>query len=276
MRQMVQNFGVLKTPTKGDVIIEFVSAVPTITPTGKSYKVEMKPEHLKFGVSGYVPAESELGEIFRRASETKTVILARFEKHRKKGVDVNIPIEELTADMNTARENINKSFCGVYNKNTKKWDMMGGDYSPENDTEEMIKCVESLTREFEKLDVDGFFEEKKAPTIKSDNFDRSQVVMTLYYTLIDYENKNGFELTEEHRRAVTTKLLKLCDEIQKAILKSDQVDYRDYSHVRARFLVFSYAEKVEPITPEVINNINGWLTRCLTKSKYIIEWSETV
>ena len=276
MRQMVKKFGVLNSPKNGEVIVEFVSAVPVITPKGKSYLVEMKPEHLQFGVSGYVPAESELGEIFRRASETKTVILARFEKHRKKGVDVNIPIEELTANMNIARENINKSFCGVFNKNTNKWDMMGGDFPPENDTEEMIQCVRDITKEFEKLDVDGFFEEKKAPTIKSDDFDKSQVVMTLYYTLIDYENKNGFSLDEEQRRAVTVKLLKLCDEIQKVILKSDQVDYRDYSHVRARFLVFSYAEKIEPITPEVLNNINNWLTRCLTKSKHIIEWSETV
>ncbi len=76
--------------------------------------------------------------------------------------------------------------------------------------------------------------------------------------------------------ATATDYMDLIRHIQKVILESDQVDYRDYSHVRARFLVFSYAEKVEPITQETLQDINGWLTRCLTKSKYIVEWTKTV
>ena len=124
-----------------------------------------------------------------------------------------------------------------------------------------------------KIDVDSFFEETKAQTIKPSSFDKSQVLLTLYYSVVDYGLKNGFELSEEQYRTVATKMLKLCDEIQKVILGSDQVDYRDYSHVRARYLVFSYAEKIEPLTADVLNNINGWLSRCLAKSKEIIEWS---
>lgn len=277
MRQMVNNFGVFNTPTKGEVIVEFVSAVPVVTEVKKSYKVDMKPEHLEFGLTGYVFAESELGKVFKKAAEDGIVILARFEKSRKKDIDINIPITELTKDLKTARDSISKSFTGIYNENEHKWVMQSGAFQPSMDTPEMQECVENvLVNNHPRIDVDSFFDEPKAPTIKPDTFDKSQVLATLYYTLIDYENKSDFELTEEQRRAVTVKLLKLCDEIQKVILESDQVDYRDYSHVRARFLVFSYAEKVEPITQETLQDINGWLTRCLTKSKYIVEWTKTV
>lgn len=271
MRQMIENFGAFNTPTKGEVIVEFASAVPTVTEKGKSYLIEMKPSHLQYGISGYVPAESELGKVFKKASENQVVILARFEKARKKGIDINIPIADLTKDMRTAKDSITKGFTGVYNENTGKWVMMGGAFSPENDTPEMLECVNRVTEG--KIDVDSFFEETKAQTIKPSSFDKSQVLLTLYYSVVDYGLKNGFELSEEQYRTVATKMLKLCDEIQKVILGSDQVDYRDYSHVRARYLVFSYAEKIEPLTADVLNNINGWLSRCLAKSKEIIEWS---
>lgn len=237
-----------------------------------SAKIEIDLENDKISgrMGGYCFVDSPVYTIVEQAIEKKQPLLMRFEKVRKEGVDKNIPMSELTKDMDTARKNINRRCAGVYNFNSNEWVLNPDSIPTDKDTEEM-KAFPKKTLVVEQ-DTSNFFKNKRPAT--PINFDK-QVDITATYFFISEQLKD-LHLEEKQLRFVTKKLLAVTDHIQMLILGVKTIDYKSYSRTRARNFVYHYAECVSPLTEDTLQNMSDWQNGCYLWAKDLLKWTATV
>lgn len=266
----------VQTP-KGDVKLMVACGVPTISiPKGKSMLVQVSPERSKFPLKGYCFSEGTMAEILTKAAETEQRVLIRIEKQRKKNVDKEIPIDELTKDMMTAKENIVTACVGVYDFNNEKWIIENGHSDPENDPDE-IKAVISAAKMGADVDVEKFFEspKQKINIPNPNNFDTQQQLLTFYFWIKGLENKYEYSLKDEIRKDFSKRILTLADEIQKLLKQADVVDHKDYAHTRARYMVFSLEDNFANLNQTAVANLNDWIKSVYEQAKDLINWTNS-
>lgn len=270
---------VINTPTKGEVVTTIVIGVPEIQPSKnpQSAKVTIKPGRAENGLGGYYIRESNVGKVIEKAADEGHQIIMRVEKIRKDGIDINIPIAELTPDMGTARKNVINSLTGIYDVNNNKWILNGvGHSNPDEDTQEMKDVISvALAGYAGEVNVDDFFKPRETtPNIpKPIGFDYQNAVTTMYYHVIELEKKYGYELKDDVRKVITKKLIGLADELQKVIRRADVIDYSDYSHTRARFLIFNYETHVSNLDKKAMKDLSKWIKENYEFNKNLLNWT---
>jgi len=105
--------------------------------------------------------------------------------------------------------------------------------------------------------------------------DKNFCLINFYMFVKDMEIKHSYELTEERRRLVSHKLLLLADGFQKKFTGAVLPNYKDYSHTRARSLVFQISERFVPLdnrtqTDEGLNQI---VKEILTIGIDLLNWN---
>lgn len=275
LKEMFKSYGSIPT-NKGDVLLTIASGIPTITGKGKSVKITVQPETAKRPISGYLLTDSDAFKIIEIAEQEGHHVMLRFEKQRKKKVDVNIPIAELCKTLDDGRENVFNTCVGVFNYKTKQWVLAGNFADATLDPDVVVAdAMFAYNNADESVDVDKFFTEpqQRAPKVYNPNyFDKQQQLFTFYFFIRMCANKYGYTLKEEQIRDMAKRVLQLSDLLQKEIRQSEVVDYKDYSHNRARYLVFSFEEHVKNLNQEEIKNFKGWLKSCYDFSKNLIVW----
>lgn len=260
---------------RGDIHVSVASGIPRIVTNKKgSMKIEVQPSTAQRPIGGYIHEDSIVGKILVKAAEDGHHVLLRTEKQRKKNIaeeKLSIPMSELSKDMNSGRENVINAIVGVYNFTDKSWVLSGNEFDPANDPDN-LKYAPTKALELG-VDPDSFFVEPQVKIPNPKGFDYQQALITIYYYVIQLEKKYEYELKEDMRRNISIKLLALADEIQKVIKQADVVDYRDYSHTRARYLVFNYEEYISNLNKENLKNLGPWLKDALTHSKEILNWA---
>lgn len=277
---------IYNTPLNGEISTFFVCGKPEIiaTKNPKSFMVKIAIALTDNPFSGYLFSDSIIYQLIQKAIETDSYVLLRFEKIRKKNVDINIPILDICKDLNIAKQNINKNVAGIYDFNSNKWILNDTALGKVEDDDETVKALIEKARSGmsqENINTEIFFNtvsntpvEVKPVTPK--NFDRQNALITFYYFIIDCEKKYNYNLDDNQRKVLAKKILDVADNIQKLILNSNQVNYKDYSHTRARFLVFSFEEKIKNLTENELHNIKDWQLSCYNSAKDLIAWTNQI
>ena len=280
---------IYKTPLNGEISTYFVCGKPEIiaTTNPKSFKIEIKIALTDNPFSGYLFSDSIVYQLIQKAIETDSYVLLRFEKVRKKEVDVNIPILEISKKIDIAQKNINKYVVGIYDFKNNKWILNDNALGNVEEDDETVKALIEKARSGmtqENINAETFFNvntsnENEFVEIKPvvpKNFDRQNALITFYYFIIDCEKKYNYTLNDNQRKVLAKKILDVADNIQKLILNNNQVNYKDYSHTRARFLVFSFEEKIRNLTEQELHNIKDWQVSCYNSAKDLIDWTNTI
>lgn len=277
---------IYNTPSNGEISTYFVCGKPELiaTKNPKSFMVKIEINLTDKPFSGYLFSDSVLYQLIQKAIETDSYVLLRFEKVRKKNVDINIPILNLCKDLNIAKENINKYVAGIYDFNFNKWVLNDNALGKVEDDDESVKALIEKARSGmtqENVNTELFFntvsnEPAEVKPVTPKNFDKQNALITFYFFIIDCEKKYNYTLDDKQRKVLAKKILDVADNIQKLILNSNQINYKDYSHTRARFLIFSFEEKIRNLTEQELHNIKDWQLACYNTSKDLIAWTNTL
>lgn len=272
---------VSSTEAYGEVGVGIYCGVPQLEAAnraGKSVKVVVPTAVSKFPGKGYIFAEGKVFEILQKAAEAGQRVIVRFEKQRKKGVDINIPLAEITKTLDIARDNVIHACTGVYYPKEEKWILSDSKADPALDTpESKQKIREFIAGEQEDIDTEDFFDPPAPPQVKVANppsFDKQQQLITMYYFILGCEKKYKYTLEEGQRRSAANDLLVLANAIQKFIKKADVVDYRDYSHTRARYLIFTFEDLVLNLDINQIAKFNEWKKQAWESAVSVLDWAQ--
>lgn len=244
-------------------------------------KIDAEADGAKYGLGGYISSNETVAQVIKDAFERDEVVIVRFEKKRKKNADPLKTIEELTPDMGTAKDNITKIVSGVYNFNAKEWILTReAQTDPAEDPESVIKVINSLS-----YNSDNFFAEPSAAqtgnpegmspavNVNREAENKENALMTMYFFIKEQETKNGYTLPGAKRREIAIFLLRIADQLQMNHFGMDNPSYSAYSHSRARYLLFKWAEEMSPITEEVANDFPTWGKATIKNATSLWNWT---
>lgn len=270
--------GVVASGTNGEVWLTSCTGFPDVTIQKKNSDVShlsIDIPGLDYPFSGYFPTNSSMGNVLSKFSENKMLLTVLFEQKRKKDIDRNIPINELRPTPEIAKANTVKIVAGIYDWKENKWilsDESTVTEVPQDWTNELIK--RSLENDFNE---DSFVPIVEAPKpVVTVETDKSFFLINYYMFVKDMETKFEYELSDERRRLIARKLLILADAIQQKTTGIPIPNYKDYSHTRARGLVFQVFERFVNLdkrveTDEGLNNIMKSGMEMVTS---LLNWSE--
>lgn len=238
------------------------------------YNVIFVIEGAKYDMSGYIGVQEPAAKIMEKAFEEKIAVVLRFEKKRKKKVAADLPIEPLCATLDIARENIIKTTVGIFDYNSKSWVLSREALSnPEEDDSSIMNSIESAA-----VDVEGFFNSAPvpgaAPIVNSNKEEESRenALMSMYFFVNEQINEKGLTLDNPKRRELAINLLKVANLLQMRMFNLEAPVYSAYSHTRARFLVFKWAEVMIPLTQEHVDNIGPWGANLIKTGQSLWSW----
>lgn len=270
--------------SNGDIVTTISVGIPQVTASKKnpkSLKVEIPIPKSEYTKGGYFYADSEAAQIIQRAAEEGIQIILRIEKQRRNPEEKDIPIEEIM-NANDRNKRILNSIVGVYDINNSKWITMGkSQVDWNNDPEDIQTAVDFALAGYDnEVNVDDFFKQpvQEAPFVpKPAGFDYQNALISMYYGIRDMELRNGYDLDDSVRRKLAILFLNCADELQKVIRRSDVIDYKDYSHTRARYMMFNYEEKLKPLTRDEVAKPKKWLRENYEYNRDLLNWSvETI
>lgn len=235
-------------------------------------RLTLKVAGAKYDFSGFLNDNTPVANLLKQAKEKEVPICVRFERKRKKGVDPSIPMTELTKDANTARDSIVNIVSGVFNFNNEEWVLTDDAISnPEEDPEyvsiELKKAV---------YNTDGFFSSstKKSPVVDTNWKTNHLISMFTYASEHNYDNK--LDLDTNALKILANYMLKAVDQLQMRANGINEPNYNDYSHTKARGMLFSWM-RINPLTKEIMTTkggFNDWITRFLNDGVAIWEWAK--
>lgn len=261
-----------------EVAVSMAAAhVKDITDSGKMpSRVIMVVEGAKFELNGYINAQEPVLAILRKAQEENEAVVVRLEKKRKRKVDPTLPIADITATMDIARENIAKIVCGVYDFNNDTWILTReAESNPEEDPAGTIEGVKSCN-----VDVNGFFN-KAQPAVQGGQVSnaykepeaKENALMSMYFFVEEQLAKNEVTIDNEVKKQIAISLLKAANFLQSKMFGLEAPVYSAYSHTRARFLVFKWIENMSPLDANATANLSSWGANLVQNSNDLWEWA---
>lgn len=273
-----------KVAPNQNTYLELVSAVPSIDDNGReSVNVRGQAAGAKFGYAGYINKNHSNGvyDILKNAQENQNVVLMRFERQRKEGSDPNKTIEEVTTDMNVARDNVYKVLTAIYDFQNEKWIQANNTISDvNNDPPEVQEWIQKWVIS-EETTPDEFFAsptpDKPKFMPKDSAYDREQQLLNVYYFIMSQEKELGISFKDSFRQRLSVVLLNTADRIQLKLTGMDEPNYRDYSHTRARHVMFSLIQYKHPISEELLEkgSLKSWVVNITKDAFDTIEWLES-
>lgn len=266
---------------------------------GKSAKVSFKCGNTKYKPAGWAPVDSDLIKLAQSAKETGEAIHFRIETRRKEKVDRTIPINDLSATADAAKENVYKSLSAVRRDDDKNWII--SQYARTNMAEDPGSIVGGSANDYtiEELRAMSGGSANNAPDAPRQsgieappyalyNNDGSinvgsiavGVPSNIHSFLVQYMKDNGIELDSARKFAVVKTILKACNDVQLGIYegegKLEKPDLSLGSHTRARALIFESIRETVPLTQEILNDddlMKSWLDETVDKAVKMWQWS---
>ena len=236
-------------------------------------KAVLKVPGAKYDFSGFMNDNNPVADLLKQAKELDAPIAVRFEKKRKKDVDPKATITELTVDSATARDNIVNIVAGVYNYSTKEWILT--DDAVSNPAEDPAHVVQEL--EAASYSTANFFDSDKPKRIVTTDKDQKvNHLISMYNFAAEHNLEHEIGLKDEFLRILAGLMLKACDQLQMKMKNLDAPNYSDYSHTKARGMLFSWM-RVNPLTQETITKkgaFNEWINQFLTENQELYEWAQ--
>lgn len=274
-----------KVAPEQETYVEIVSAVPVINDNGKdSVKVNGTADGAQYGYSGYVNKKYSNGvyDVLEQAQKEKRYVIMRFEKMRKADSDPSLTIEEVTKDMTTGRNNVFNVLTAIYNVNTGEWIHTGNKVSDVSEDPALVQdwLDRYVLNGSETVDADEFFAEKetkKAPFVpKGPEYEKSQQLLTMFFFVRGEADKYEIRLPESTNKRLAKATLALADKVQLRLTGIEAPNYGDYSHTRARFLLFHVIENILPMKSVIdgSKDLKDWGSAVLKEAYSLIEWSQ--
>ena len=236
-------------------------------------KTVLKVPGAKYDFSGFMNDNNPVADLLKQAKELDAPIAVRFEKKRKKDTDPKATMTELTVDSNTARDNIVNIVAGVYNYSTKEWILT--DDAVSNPAEDPAHVVQEL--EAASYSTANFFDsERPKKIVTTDKDQKVNHLISMYNFAAEHNLENEIGLKDEFLRILAGLMLKACDQLQMKMKNLDAPNYSDYSHTKARGMLFSWM-RVNPLTQETITKkgaFNEWINQFLTENQELYEWAQ--
>lgn len=256
-----------------------IGKISRLDEVGKNnLKLTLKVSGAKYDFSGFLNDNTPVAGLLKQAKEEDLVICARFEKKRKKGVDPTLPIADITVDASTAKDNIVKVVSGVYNFNTEEWILT--DDAVSNPAEDPANVKTELDNA--SYSTEGFFSStstsSSAPKVPTTDVDRkANHLISMYSYASEHNQENKLDFDDNALKILASYMLTACDQLQMKSYSLEAPNYSDYSHTKARGMLFSWM-KLNPLSKEIMTTkgaFNTWITRFLTESSDIWAWAKS-
>lgn len=272
----------------GRTSVEISCGVPKLEQKGgESYLVSSLMENDKYPKSGYFHAQhqQEVLEILKAAEEKDIPVVMRFEREYREDSPEDAKIEDYQDGGRYYKErtrHIAKVLAAIYNPAKKEWLRLQIISEPEDDPPEVAEFLNRVLEGDQSVDIneDDFLATPKVkenfqPALpRSWEMDKIYVIHALYFFVKLIEKRYEYELSEEQRRKLTLGLLNLSNAIQQMLVPNlISPNYRDYSHTKARHILFNSEEFVHPLTEDETKDIKGWVKKVFETSKDLVEWS---
>ncbi|HHT97130.1 MAG TPA: hypothetical protein GXZ90_04460 [Clostridiales bacterium] len=251
-----------------------IGKVENLSEAGKNnLKLTIKVPGAKYDFSGFLNDNSPVSSLLKQAKEKNVPIAVRFEKKRKKGISPSIKIQELIKDSNTARDSIVNIVAGIYNFNNSEWILTDDAVSnPKEDPENIQRELDNAS-----YSTSNFFNsgQKKIQTTDADWKTNHLISMFTYGSEHNLDNEIGLET--KAIKVLASYMLAACDKVQMTALGIEAPNYSDYSHTKARGMLFSWM-RINPLSIEIMGAKGGfseWINRFIEESVEIWEWAKT-
>lgn len=249
-----------------------IGRVARIEEAGKNnLKGTIKVPGAKFDFSGFLNDNTPVANLLKQAKEKDAPICVRLERKRKKGADPTADIMELTKTPELARENIIWIIAGVYNFTSSEWILTDDAVSNPAEDPGYVKAeIENAS-----YSTAGFFQ-SDAPKISTTDKDwkvNHLVSMFTYASEHNLDNKIGMK--DPELKVLAVYMLKAVDQLQMKAKNIQAPNYNDYSHTKARGMLFSWM-RVNPLSREIMaakGGFNKWITKFLEDSLEIWAWA---
>lgn len=262
----------IRPETKTSIAIGKVSQIKTVG--DNNLRVIVKPAGAKYDFSGFVNENTPVAKLLQQAKEKDVPVCVRFDKKRKKGINPKTPIDELIVDASTARDNIVNVIAGVYNFNNEDWILTNDAISnPDDDPDYVSSELSKAT-----YNITGFFQPEKTHYSNTpiDNNWKANHLISMYNYGSEHNFDNNIELDTNALKLLASYMLKACDQLQMRANNLDTPNYSDYSHTKARSMLFSWM-KVNPLSKDIMSTksgFNNWITSFLEENLAIWEWAK--
>lgn len=248
---------------------------------GKVYKLEeagknnlkcvVKVAGAKFDFSGFINENSPVTALLKQAKDKDVPICVRFERKRKKNANPLADIMDLTKDASTAKDNVVWITAGVYNYGDSSWILSDDAVSnPAEDPSYVKSEIENSS-----YSTEGFFEAPKAKLKTTDKDWKISHLVSMYTYASEHNIDNEIGLNQEELKIVSIYMLKACDQLQMKTKQIQEPNYNDYSHTKARGMLFSWM-RVNPLSREIMDQKGGftsWISKFLNDSLGIWAWA---
>lgn len=237
-------------------------------------RVILKVSGAKYDFSGFINSDDVVAKLLAQAQEKDMPIAVRFEKKRKRSADPRADIDDLTVDQNTARDNIVNVVAGAYNFNDKSWVM--SDEAVSNPAEDPSNVEMELQKAV--YDTSNFFSSpggQSKPRVRVQNGadDKANQLLSMYVHANELNVEQEIGLDANGVRHLAKYLLRAADMLQMAVYGLDEPAYNDYSHTKARMMLFSWL-RVHPLNLDIMkNSFNDWLNTFVKVNTETWRWA---
>lgn len=267
-REIEHNGQKIRPNTRTSVVI---GKVIRLEEAGKNnLKCTVKVAGAKFDFSGFINDNSPVTNLLKQAKEKDVPVCVRFERKRKKDADPLADIMDITKDASIARDNVIWITAGVYNFSNSEWILSDDAVSNPAEDPSYVR----IEIEASSYSTEGFFSD--APKVSNTDKDQKANHLVSMFTYASEHNKdNNLDLKVEELKILAIFMLKACDGLQVRAKNIPEPNYRDYSHTKARGMLFSWM-RINPLTIEIMRTkgeFNKWISRFLEENTAIWEWA---
>lgn len=267
--EVQHNGQTIRPNTRTSIVI---GKVARLEEAGKNnLKGTVKVPGAKFDFSGFLNDNTPVANLLKQAKEKDVAVCVRLERKRKKGVDPTLDIMEITKTPELGRDNVIWIIAGVYNFGTSEWILTDDAVSnPAEDPSYVKDEIESAS-----YSTAGFFQ-SDAPKLKTTDKDwkaNHLISMFTYASEHNLDNEIGMKIPE--LKVLAIYMLKAVDQVQMKAKNIAAPNYNDYSHTKARGMLFSWM-RVNPLSREIMSakgGFNKWISRFVEESLAIWNWA---
>jgi len=232
-------------------------------------KAVVRVSGAKYDFAGYINANEPVAELLAQAKEKDMIVCVRFDKKRKKKADPLASISDLIVDQRTAKENIVNVVSGIYNFSTNEWILTGDAVSnPEEDPANVLTEIKNAS-----YSVDGFFTSSKK--VQGNPDEKANHLLSIYTFMSEYNAKKELGLDVKYLKSMAVYMLNAVNKVQMQVYGLEEVNYKDYSHTKARGMLFAFIH-ANLLTKEIITtrgSFVGYLDRFISESVEIWNWA---
>lgn len=249
-----------------------IGKVVRLDEAGKNnLKATIKVPTAKYDFSGFLNDNTPVSNLLKQAKEKDVPICVRIERKRKKNADPTADIADLTKTPELGRENVIWIVAGVFNFSTSEWILTDDAISnPEEDPDYVMKEIKSAS-----YSTSGFFQ-SDAPRLQTTDKDwKANHLISMFAYASEHNLENEIGLNTEQLKILAIYMLKAVDQLQMKAKGVEVPNYNDYSHTKARGMLFSWM-RLNPLSKEIMTQkgaFNQWISRFLEENLEIWNWA---